>query len=446
LEMCDALILVPDPRRILDSEAPEAFALAETVRDGPRACRASFLAFQAVITEKAGPGFSTPQAAEWAEKMNRYAKPNSIERAFADIALGATLFSTGRSLQEGLTLISRVYESNHLFSNPNIQWWSGALLLLYQNAPQLAKDTAQLAEEIMGSSRVGVQNGVLPLVYEMAGNAFLALGQRQRAEKAWSELLPLYKRTGLFYAWMLSTAMDGVLSVIDGRLEDAQKICGQIRARGEELKIAESAEIHAGITDTRIRLYLHSNLETLEQVYRRFDYHGTLHALVLAHLGRKEEVSEILSVLVINRFGIGTPQDLVNTIWDAKLLEAAVLTNNHQAAELLLHRFAGTGVVTPGIFQPTCIPRHLGAACALLGRYDEARKYYQEAIKVCTEMRFRPEMALTRLQLAELLLEHYPIEKKDAIEHLDFCIKEFQEMKMQPSLERALRHKEILKA
>jgi hypothetical protein len=61
------------------------------------------------------------------------------------------------------------------------------------------------------------------------------------------------------------------------------------------------------------------------------------------------------------------------------------------------------------------------------------------------EMRFRPELALTQLQLAELLLEHYPDEKKEALEHLDFAIKEFREMKMQPSLERALRHKEILK-
>ena len=60
-------------------------------------------------------------------------------------------------------------------------------------------------------------------------------------------------------------------------------------------------------------------------------------------------------------------------------------------------------------------------------------------------MRFRPELALTRLGIAELLLDHYPAEKKDALEHLDFAIKEFREMKMQPSLERALRCKEILK-
>jgi uncharacterized protein (DUF924 family) len=88
----------------------------------------------------------------------------------------------------------------------------------------------------------------------------------------------------------------------------------------------------------------------------------------------------------------------------------------------------------------------MGAAAALLDKPNEARKYYQEAIKASTEMKFRPELALTRLQLAELLLEHYPTEKKEALEHLDFAIKEFQDMKMQPSLERALRHKDILKA
>ena len=61
-------------------------------------------------------------------------------------------------------------------------------------------------------------------------------------------------------------------------------------------------------------------------------------------------------------------------------------------------------------------------------------------------MKFRPELALTRLQLAELLLHHYPKEQAEALEHLDFSIQDFKDMKMQPSLERALRHKEILKA
>jgi tetratricopeptide (TPR) repeat protein len=113
---------------------------------------------------------------------------------------------------------------------------------------------------------------------------------------------------------------------------------------------------------------------------------------------------------------------------------------------LLLRRLGGRHIRTTGIIFPACTARHLGAAAVLLGRTEEARAYYQEAIKVCTEMRFRPELALSRLQLAELLLKHYPNEKKEAVEHLNFAIKEFREMKMQPSLERALRHKEILRA
>jgi tetratricopeptide (TPR) repeat protein len=123
-----------------------------------------------------------------------------------------------------------------------------------------------------------------------------------------------------------------------------------------------------------------------------------------------------------------------------------VLAGHRQAAELLLRQLASSSIRTGGLWLTTCVGRHLGGAAALLGRYEEARKHYQEAIKVCTEIKFRPELALTRLQLAELLLEHYPAEKKEALEHLDFAIKESRDMKMQPSLEQALRHKDILKA
>ncbi len=77
---------------------------------------------------------------------------------------------------------------------------------------------------------------------------------------------------------------------------------------------------------------------------------------------------------------------------------------------------------------------------------QQAREYYTQAIELCERAGFRPELALSRLGLAEALLEHYPEERKEALEHLDFAIAEFQEMKMQPSLERALRHRDILKS
>lgn len=58
----------------------------------------------------------------------------------------------------------------------------------------------------------------------------------------------------------------------------------------------------------------------------------------------------------------------------------------------------------------------------------------------------RESVALAHLGLAELLLEHYPDERESAIEHLDLAITEFRDMRMQTSLERALRDRELLTA
>ena len=82
----------------------------------------------------------------------------------------------------------------------------------------------------------------------------------------------------------------------------------------------------------------------------------------------------------------------------------------------------------------------------MLGEAEGTRTHLKRAIDDCLSLRHRPELALSRLQMAELLLEHYPDEREAAIEHLDFAIAEFTQMKMQPSLERALRHRGLLKA
>ena len=101
---------------------------------------------------------------------------------------------------------------------------------------------------------------------------------------------------------------------------------------------------------------------------------------------------------------------------------------------------------TTGVFWLTVVDSHLAAGHAFLGEVEQALALNRSALDVATRMRFRPEVALTRLQLAELLLEHYPEQQAEAKEHLDFAIGEFREMKMQPSLERALRHRRLLKA
>ena len=69
-----------------------------------------------------------------------------------------------------------------------------------------------------------------------------------------------------------------------------------------------------------------------------------------------------------------------------------------------------------------------------------------KGLAISERVGFRPEVTLIYLDLVELLLAHYPDERATAIEHLDFAIAEFREIKMQPFLERALRHRGLLHA
>ena len=239
-------------------------------------------------------------------------------------------------------------------------------------------------------------------------------------------------------------ALDATLATLDGRLEDAVEITDRIETRAEELGLSEYAR---GMVETRIRPLFHlgkANEDFQRSLELAADDYSK--AFCLAHLGRNDEVAAILEQLVVARPGIGSAEDETAAWSDVLLLESAVLVEHRQAADLLLRRFSDSSIPTTGQRYATCVARHLGAAAALLGKLKEARAYYQEALKVANETRFRPEVALTRFQLAELLLEHYPKEKTEALEHLSFAIKEFSDMKMQPSLERALKDMEILGA
>ena len=95
----------------------------------------------------------------------------------------------------------------------------------------------------------------------------------------------------------------------------------------------------------------------------------------------------------------------------------------------------------------SCIGRGLGDAALFLGDLAAAKRYYQQGLEVCQKARFRPEIALIRLGLAEVLLKDPETHRHPEVQqHLDFAIGELREMKMQPGLERALKHKGLLTA
>jgi len=106
--------------------------------------------------------------------------------------------------------------------------------------------------------------------------------------------------------------------------------------------------------------------------------------LALAHLGRREEVAAHLDEFVVGRPGFGAAADETPTYMDVFRLEAAALVGHRPAAAKLVERLAASGHVTTGVRLPTCIARHLGAACALLGRPDDALAHYRAALDLAT--------------------------------------------------------------
>ena len=75
----------------------------------------------------------------------------------------------------------------------------------------------------------------------------------------------------------------------------------------------------------------------------------------------------------------------------------------------------------------------------MLDDIDQARSFYDQALQICELVRFRPEVALLHLDLAELLVEHYPAEHTDIGAHLGHATGDLRSMRMQPGLERAMR-------
>jgi len=298
-----------------------------------------------------------------------------------------------------------------------------------------------MALEVQGRPREGVAEHDLGVCLFYGGGLLVQRGDRAGAEAAWQELAQLAERARDTSLAVLAMTCPAYLSVLDGRLEEAISLTESLARHAEELGVA------APVYVMRLLFYVgRGNEQTLQDRLGPGRMGRSIRAVVLAHLGRYEEVHAICA-----GFGdIGSDADESSAHILLSLLEAAILSSDHKTARALYRRLAPLAdrLMVAGNFDLTAasVARYLGAAAALLGEPDEARAYYQQALEVCARVRFRPEIALVRLYLAELLLDRYPEERVQALEHLDFAIAELREMKMQPSLERALGHKGLLKA
>jgi hypothetical protein len=296
----------------------------------------------------------------------------------------------------------------------------------------------------------------------------LTWGRREEAERQWLQAKESAARTRDAQAAFVPFQIDGLIAALDGRLERAVEIGAEAQARGNEID-RETAGRQAGARlARRPLLYLGRVEEALagtlifDDLFAAGGVFAGQRALYLAHLGRVDEAADILSRMVAER-DMSSPSDPTTTAAMRYLLETAVVLRDADSAAILENRMAPmAGLLHTEADMCYNIGRLCGGAAALRDDAEMARGYYLQALEICERVRFRPEIALTRLEMAELMLGTNPEpstplsdfvrhestaeERAKALEHLEFAIGEFREMKMQPSLERALRHKELLRA
>ena len=439
LAMCQALLSAGEYQRIFDVEAPAALALAEEIGDSERAGLVCREALVALSHTNAGTSYASPEHEKWVERADRFAEPDAWSRPMVDMWLGSMKVdkagTTGDSKlhAEGISLLSRSLESVRLLNIPRLLWVAAFHYSPRAMGPLHNRNRLRLAEELMQTSRSGLDPTMLSVGLLFAGHGFLEAGLREPAEEAWHEHQSLALPFEPAYYVMNSLQISGNLAYLDGRLEDGAKISESLRERGEELGHPEPAGILAGRFATRTLLHLGRAEEALQLQLEP----DAPRILCLAHLGRAGDVSEILEQEFLTLPDAGSSEDVIRPPLCIAALEAAVMIGHRRAADLLLRRFGDNDIKTTGTTWLTCPARHLGAAEALLDRPDRARQHYSNAQSIASDMRFRPELALTRFQMAELLFEHYPGERDGALEHLDFALEEFKEMKMHPYIEKA---------
>ena len=450
LALGEALVSGGDTTRARNDIAPEALRAAEGLGDRARASRTCRLVHRTY--SRVTGSIEDGDYEKWAELSDRYADAGTIERVYADMWLGGVASIRGRTA-EGKEFHRKARQSAFRLGDVlAIVTCSVPVLMGAAPTPEENDERLALADAVSSHSLDGLPLRNLAIAKTYLGCVYLTWGRRAFAEQLWAEARRAATQSRDAEAVFVPLQIDAMLHTLDGQLEEVLDLEPKIRALGVEIDRERAGRQSAARAIRPALLYLGRSEDALAGIREVPDlfFNGGINSaqrcLCLAHMGRKTESADILRQM-LSRRDLARSDDPTPTQALKFLLDAAVLLGDAGAARRLADRLSRmAGLLYSAAEQTHCIGRSCGAAAALYGDYRASLGHYQQAIEICTKVRFRPELALTRLELAELLLNHRPDERTAAIEHLDFAIAEFREMKMQPSLERALRHKEVLKA
>jgi DNA-binding CsgD family transcriptional regulator len=445
LSFGEALFPAGETERVIAEIAPDALRLADSLGDRTRAFRACRLALDCLFAQGAGSTAGQPEALRWAERAHDYAEVDSIERVRANLGLAWVRYGQDRNLEaralrlESLALARQLDDPEALFAS--------ALSLLQFSAPQRWEERVGLAVEAAEWPREGVSGHTLGLGLWYCGRVLLAKGERARAEELWRQVEELAKRMHLVDVSLFVVRGEAILAILDGHLEHALALVRQLVERADEAGAAVKGQqfgltmliapvLYLGRADIYVTAFDdYARLVPTVLQAPPFVMLTVARAICLAQLGREEEARTLVDPLLDSIEHIGGGDEFLMgplTI----LLEAAVVLEHREAVQALVAQLACVARMAMEDHLYTCVGRQLGDAAVLLGDRAAAQSYYTQALDAAGKIRFRPELALTHLRLAELMLEDG--DDSEALKHLDLAIPELRDMKMQPGLDRGL--------
>lgn len=415
-----------EPQRVYQAVAEEALALAEALGDRRRAARVCVMASDALVRYSAGAVGASPALRQWTERLDRYADPDTPERVRVDHSLRSQRFLAAR-WAEAYALQVRALEQARRLNDPDLLFYAAGLNMSPGYVPpRHHQEMLRLADEFSTRSREGASVTTIAALLSECQAVYLQAGDRARVEELWHEIEELSQRTRdpVLLLWPL--VHDTIRATLEGELEEAIANGERLAERGAELGSPVRGRFFADQLAFWPFIYLGRAEEALATLANPRRSEGALGwsemrfgrvGLCLAMVGRLDEAWTRLRE-ALQRFRVSIERDEVFAIVLADLLASAVAAEDREAMALLRERLAGIAAVgqNPSA-TPTNVARFLGAAAALLGDREAAREDYERSLAWATTIRHRPEVALTRLQIAELLLDEANSSQPSAISH-----------------------------
>ena len=241
---------------------------------------------------------------------------------------------------------------------------------------------------------------------------FLELGDVAGVDRELAEYARLAQELRMPQHIWHTSALRSMRALIDGDLEEAERLAEEARERGERAEQPLAAQYY-GIQLTQIRRLQGRAGELVPAVRDLAERYPAIPAwriaLISLHAisGNLEEGRTELERFIGDDFSV-IAKDAQWGPAMGLLGEAAALLGDTRRAQLVYDQllpYEGLLIVSARAAAEQPVGRTLGLLAATLGRTDDAIRHFETTIELSTRMGDRPYLALTRAHLADALLE-----------------------------------------